>query len=154
MYDGDPKTAPTSPSWAERAAHGEGDRDDDLDEQRAGLPVPLPRRLHARPALPRFLLVAAPTYAMTKRNITTTAPAYTSTCAAATNSALSSRYMTASEARFPISASAEKNGFRNEITATAEGEAREARREPHDPDEQHSRREKATTGVTIFALHV
>ena len=32
-----------------------------------------------------------PTYAITNRNITITAPAYTSTCAAATNSAESSR---------------------------------------------------------------
>ncbi len=32
-----------------------------------------------------------PRYAITNRNITITAPAYTSTCAAATNSALSSR---------------------------------------------------------------
>ena len=48
-----------------------------------------------------------PTYAVTNRNMTITAPAYTSTCAAATNSADSNRYSTASEPRFPISASAE-----------------------------------------------
>jgi hypothetical protein len=44
---------------------------------------------------------------MTKRNITITAPAYTSTCAAARNSAESRRKRTASEARFPISERAE-----------------------------------------------
>src|SRR5919197_199631 len=59
-------------------------------------------------------------YAITNRNITVTAPAYTSTCAAATNSAESSRYSTASEPRFPISASAEKNGLRKETTAIPE----------------------------------
>src|SRR5258708_25037260 len=51
--------------------------------------------------------------------MTTTAPPQTSTWAAATNSPPSSRNRTASEARFPISASAEKNGLRKLTTASA-----------------------------------
>src|SRR5580765_5864185 len=56
---------------------------------------------------------------MTNRNMTITAPPYTSTCAAATNSPPSRRKRTASDARFPISASAEKNGLRKVTTAIA-----------------------------------
>src|SRR6266508_507772 len=57
---------------------------------------------------------------MTKRNMTTIAPAYTSTRAAATNSAARMRYSTASEARLTISASALKNGLEKRTTAMPE----------------------------------
>src|SRR4051794_35800124 len=51
--------------------------------------------------------------------MTITAPAYTTTCAAARNSARSSRKRTASDSRCATSASTEKNGLRTSTTPIA-----------------------------------
>src|SRR4029077_12944966 len=136
---GEPKAAPTSPGGAEAradlarvgepAASLQADRDHDLDEQSGS-------RAHRGDGLPPW--AAGPRGLVPRADVSNHEEEHhdyrtrvdehlrgrdelgreQGTCAARTTSAESSRYRTASEARFPISASADMNGFENEMTAT------------------------------------
>src|SRR5262249_12903109 len=105
IHAGVPKAAPTSPE-CERLPPACRPTATTISTRRAPAATTPPTVCQLGPP-DQGVSRRGPTYAITNRNMTTTAPAYTSTWAAATNSAESRRYMTASEARFPISASAE-----------------------------------------------